>query len=50
MANAFIPRDIIHEWSDAIGDDPTGQLADVQRATELVRGFAERNDLAITDI
>lgn len=32
------------------GDDPAGQLADVQRATELVRGFAERNDHAITDI
>lgn len=32
------------------GNDPAGELADVQRATELVRGFADRNGLTITDI
>ena len=32
------------------GDDPSGQLTDVQRATELLRGFAERHGLTISDI
>lgn len=31
-------------------DDAASQLADVQRATELIRGFAERHNLEITDI
>jgi len=30
--------------------DPASQLATAQRATELVRGFADRNALAISDI
>ena len=32
------------------GNDPSGQLTDVQRATGLVRGFAARHDLVISDI
>jgi len=31
-------------------DDGANQLATAQRATELLRGFAERNELTITDI
>lgn len=31
-------------------DDPNNQLAHVQRATELIRGFAERHGLDVTDI
>jgi len=31
-------------------DDTANQLAAVQRATELLRGFAERSDLSIIDI
>jgi hypothetical protein len=31
-------------------DDAAGQLAAVQRATELIRGFASRNSLEIADI
>lgn len=35
MANAFIPRATVHEWSEAIGDDPTGHQASL---TRLLRG------------
>jgi hypothetical protein len=31
-------------------EDSAGQLATVQRATELIRGFADRNSLGIYDI
>jgi len=31
-------------------DDSASQLATAQRSTELLRGFAERNDFAIVDI
>jgi len=31
-------------------DDQAGQLATTQRATELLRGFADRNNVSITDI
>jgi len=31
-------------------DDAAGQLATAQRATELIRGFAERNSFTIADI
>ena len=32
------------------GDNETGRQADVARATDLLRGFAERHELTITDI
>lgn len=46
MANAFIPRDIIHEWSDAIGEDPTGHQATLTRLLKSQRRltkFVEEN-------
>ena len=46
MANAFIPRDIIHEWSDAIGEDPAGHQATLTRLLKSQRRltkFIEEN-------
>jgi hypothetical protein len=46
MANAFIPRDNVHEWSDTIGEDPTEHQATLTRLLKSQRRltkFIEEN-------
>ena len=46
MANAFLPRELVHEWSDAIGADPTEHQATLTRLLKAQRRltkFVEEN-------
>ena len=46
MANAFLPRELVHEWSDSIGADPTEHQATLTRLLKAQRRltkFVEEN-------